>query len=93
MSSVTSVTISTGCRRVAMLLKGTIDNYQRLERKAFLTEMVAGPTTGDHVLLGTDLIESVTGWKSPLTIPWRIRCVRSARDGSRARYRVRPRPL
>ena len=48
-----------GGRRLVMLLGGTIGNYQPVERKEFLTEMVAGLATGDHVLLGTDLIKSV----------------------------------
>lgn len=48
-----------GGRRMVMLLGGTIGNYQPVERKDFLTDIVAGLNPGDHVLLGTDLIKSV----------------------------------
>lgn len=48
-----------GGRRMVMLLGGTIGNYQPIERKEFLTDIVAGLDAGDHVLLGTDLIKSV----------------------------------
>ena len=48
-----------GGRRLVMLLGGTIGNYQPLERKELLRDIVAGLEPGDHVLLGTDLIKDV----------------------------------
>ncbi|MEO0493297.1 MAG: L-histidine N(alpha)-methyltransferase [Actinomycetota bacterium] len=51
--------IPQGDRRLIVLLGGTIGNFQPVERKEFLSDIVAGLQPGDHVLLGTDLIKSV----------------------------------
>ena len=48
-----------GGRRLVMLLGGTIGNYPPIERKGFLTDIVRGLQSGDHVLLGTDLIKDI----------------------------------
>ncbi|MEM1335539.1 MAG: L-histidine N(alpha)-methyltransferase, partial [Actinomycetota bacterium] len=51
--------IPQGGRRLVMLLGGTIGNYQPIERKELLSDIVGTLQPGDHVLLGTDLIKDV----------------------------------
>ncbi len=49
--------IPAGGRRLIMLLGGTIGNYPPVERRRFLSEIVAGMQPGDHFLVGVDLVK------------------------------------
>ena len=44
-------------RRMVVLLGGTIGNFPTVERKDFLSRIVAGMSPGDRFLLGTDLVK------------------------------------
>jgi L-histidine N-alpha-methyltransferase len=49
-----------GDRQLLMLLGGTIGNYQPAERKALLSTIVDRQRSGDHVLLGVDLVKDIS---------------------------------
>ncbi len=51
--------LPTGDRQLLMLLGGTIGNYQPAERRVLLSTIVGRQRTGDHVLLGVDLVKDV----------------------------------
>lgn len=51
--------IPTGGRRLVMLLGGTIGNYRTIERKDFLASIASTMQSGDHLLLGMDLVKDV----------------------------------
>ena len=51
--------LPSGDRQLLMLLGGTLGNYRPMQRKALLAAMVARQQSGDHVLLGIDLVKDI----------------------------------
>lgn len=51
--------IPTVGRKLTALLGGTVGNFDPVERRAFLQNIVAGMKPGDSFLLGTDLVKDI----------------------------------